>query len=78
VKGLVNEIATIVGVEALASALTAADGPKDETPIGFEYTTTTIEPQQFSLVPILRSGLGMVEGPYPAALLSIYCHPSIR
>lgn len=62
VKALVTEIATIVGVEALGSALTAVDGHKDETPIGFEYTTTTIEPQQFSLVPILRSGLGMVEG----------------
>jgi uracil phosphoribosyltransferase len=62
VKGLITEIATIVGVEAFASVLTAVDGPKDETPIGFGYTTTAIEPAQFSLVPILRSGLGMVEG----------------
>ncbi|KAK8057478.1 hypothetical protein PG996_011415 [Apiospora saccharicola] len=62
VKALVNDIATIVGVEAFASALTPVDGPKDETPIGFEYTTTMIEPQSLSLVPILRSGLGMVEG----------------
>ena len=28
VKGLVEEIATILGVEALGSALTAVDGPK--------------------------------------------------
>jgi uracil phosphoribosyltransferase len=28
VKSLVNEIATILGVEALASALKAVDGPK--------------------------------------------------
>lgn len=28
VKALINEIATIVGVEALASALTPVDGPK--------------------------------------------------
>ncbi|KAK8022399.1 uracil phosphoribosyl transferase [Apiospora rasikravindrae] len=83
VKALVNEIATIVGVEALASALTPADGPKDETPIGFEYTTTTIEPQALSLVPILRSGLGMVEAiqtllptPVPVHHLGLYREPS--
>ncbi|RYP93810.1 hypothetical protein DL770_000006 [Monosporascus sp. CRB-9-2] len=61
-KVLVHEIATILGCEALASTLKAVDGPKDETPIGFEYTTTTTQPKEVSLVPILRSGLGMVEG----------------
>ncbi|KAH6658138.1 uracil phosphoribosyltransferase [Truncatella angustata] len=83
VKGLINEISTILGVEALATAFTAVDGPKDETPIGFEYTTTTIEPQQFSLVPILRSGLGMVEAiqtllptPVPVHHLGLYREPS--
>ncbi|KAK9422186.1 putative Uracil phosphoribosyltransferase [Seiridium unicorne] len=83
VKGLINEIATIVGVEALAATLTAVDGPKDETPIGYEYTTTTIEPHQFSLVPILRSGLGMVEAiqtllptPVPVHHLGLYREPS--
>ncbi|KAK7918392.1 uracil phosphoribosyltransferase [Apiospora marii] len=83
VKALINEIATIVGVEALASALTPVDGPKDETPIGFEYTTTTIEPQSLSLVPILRSGLGMVEAlqtllPNPVSVhhLGLYREPS--
>src|SRR5688572_23790619 len=30
--------------------------------MGFEYTTTTVNPRSISLVPILRSGLGMVEG----------------
>ncbi|KAK7937850.1 uracil phosphoribosyltransferase-domain-containing protein [Apiospora aurea] len=83
VKTLVNEIATIVGIEALATALTPVDGPKDETPIGFEYTTTTIEPQALSLVPILRSGLGMVEAiqtllpnPVPVHHLGLYREPS--
>ncbi|KAI0123899.1 uracil phosphoribosyltransferase [Xylariales sp. AK1849] len=83
VKSLVNEIATIVGCEALASALKAVDGPKDETPIGFEYTTTTIGPQALSLVPILRSGLGMVEAvqallptPVPVHHLGLYREPS--
>ncbi|KAK8117434.1 uracil phosphoribosyltransferase-domain-containing protein [Apiospora kogelbergensis] len=83
VKALINEIATIVGVEALASALTPVDGPKDETPIGFEYTTTTIEPEALSIVPILRSGLGMVEAiqtllpnPIPVHHLGLYREPS--
>ncbi|KAJ8125429.1 hypothetical protein O1611_g8210 [Lasiodiplodia mahajangana] len=64
VKSLVHEISLVVGCEAFASALTAADGPKGKTPIGYEYTTTTTEPQEISIVPILRSGLGMVDGPY--------------
>ncbi|KAK8091895.1 uracil phosphoribosyltransferase [Apiospora hydei] len=81
VKALVNEIATIVGIEALATALTPVDGPKDETPIGFEYTTTTIEPQALSLVPILRSGLGMpsrplLPNPVPVHHLGLYREPS--
>lgn len=83
VKGLITEIATIVGVEAFAKVLTAVDGPGGETPIGFDYTTTTIEPAQFSLVPILRSGLGMVEAiqtllpsPVPVHHLGLYREPS--
>ncbi|KAH9886096.1 uracil phosphoribosyltransferase [Xylariomycetidae sp. FL2044] len=83
VKSLVNDIATIIGCEALASALTAVDGPKDQTPIGYEYTTTTIEPQSLSIVPILRSGLGMVEAiqtllptPVPVHHLGLYREPS--
>lgn len=35
---------------------------QDTTPLGFEYETTTISPETISIVPILRSGLGMVEG----------------
>lgn len=72
VKSLINEISTIVSVEAFAVALTATDGPKDETPIGFEYTTTAIGPKTLSLVPILRSGLGMVECTFVLAALSSY------
>lgn len=84
VKALINEISTIVGIEALGTALTAVDGPKDETPIGFEYTSTVVEPQGgVSLVPILRSGLGMVEAvqtllpePIPVHHLGLYREPS--
>ncbi|KAH7041416.1 uracil phosphoribosyltransferase-domain-containing protein [Microdochium trichocladiopsis] len=61
VKTLVHDIASIIACEAFATSLTAADGPMDTTPMGFEYTTTTISPRSISLVPILRSGLGMIE-----------------
>ncbi|KAL7625971.1 hypothetical protein AAE478_002740 [Parahypoxylon ruwenzoriense] len=83
VKSLINEIALILGCEALASALTTVDGPQGETPIGYEYTTTTVQPQALSIVPILRSGLGMVEAiqtllpePVPVHHLGLYREPS--
>ncbi|KAI2470521.1 PRTase-like protein [Annulohypoxylon bovei var. microspora] len=71
VKSLINEIALILGCEALGSALTPVDGPKGETPIGFEYTTTTVRPEELSIVPILRSGLGMVEGVSPLLIFHV-------
>ncbi|ROW17459.1 hypothetical protein VPNG_00631 [Cytospora leucostoma] len=83
VKSLVHEIALLVGYEALASAVTATPGPKDQTPLGFEYESTTIQPQTISIVPILRSGLAMVEAiqillPDPAAVhhLGLYREPT--
>ncbi|TVY25973.1 Uracil phosphoribosyltransferase [Lachnellula hyalina] len=60
-KALVHEISTIVGCEALAAGLTVKSGPPAKTPLGYEYTTTTISPSTISLVPILRSGLGMLD-----------------
>lgn len=50
--------------------------PQDKTPLGFPYETTQINPETISLVPILRSGLGMVEctpsppSPFPPPPLS--------
>ncbi|KAK7706024.1 hypothetical protein SLS63_014050 [Diaporthe eres] len=83
VKALVHEISLIVGCEALASAITTSPGPKDQTPLGFEYETTTIQPQTLSIVPILRSGLGMVDavqtllpGPVAVHHLGLYREPS--
>lgn len=35
---------------------------QDKTPLGVEYETQGIDPANLALVPILRSGLGMVEG----------------
>ncbi|KAI0097123.1 PRTase-like protein [Daldinia grandis] len=83
VKSLINDISLILGCEALAASLTPVDGPKDETPIGYEYTTTTLRPEALSIVPILRSGLGMVEAiqtllpePVPVHHLGLYREPS--
>ncbi|KAG6365465.1 hypothetical protein INS49_007076 [Diaporthe citri] len=83
VKALVHEISLIVGCEALASAITTSPGPKDQTPLGFEYETTTTQPQALSIVPILRSGLGMVDavqtllpGPVAVHHLGLYREPS--
>lgn len=84
VKSLIHELSVIVACEALATAITAVDGPQvksfpppfecrdrdnadtnemqDETPLGFKFTTTTVQPNTMCIVPVLRSGLGMVEG----------------
>jgi len=61
VKALVNEIALIVGCEALAKGLEAHEGETDKSPLGYSYNSETISPSHISLVPILRSGLSMVE-----------------
>ncbi|CAM1510192.1 Fc.00g005270.m01.CDS01 [Cosmosporella sp. VM-42] len=83
VKSLIHEISLIVSCEALASSISAVDGPKDETTLGFEFTTTTVQPSTMCLVPILRSGLGMVEAvqtilpaPVPVHHLGMYREPS--
>lgn len=62
VKTLIHEISLLLGSEALAKVMTASPGPQGETPLGFTYETTTASPGNISLIPILRSGLGMVEG----------------
>jgi len=60
-KALVHDISFIVGCEATAAGLSTVKGPTAKTPLGYEYTTTTISPKTISLVPILRSGLGMLD-----------------
>ncbi|KAF4461773.1 uracil phosphoribosyltransferase [Fusarium albosuccineum] len=87
VKSLIHEISLIVSCEALASSLQATDGAQrhhqDETPLGFQFTSTTVEPSTMCLVPILRSGLGMVEAvqtilptAVPVHHLGMYREPS--
>ena len=39
--------------------------------MGYEYTTETISPSHISLVPILRSGLGMVDGKRAPLLITV-------
>ncbi|KAJ5195020.1 uncharacterized protein N7498_008458 [Penicillium cinerascens] len=60
-RALVHEIASILGVEAFASGLKLMSTGKDKTPLGEEYETQGIDHADLALVPILRSGLGMVE-----------------
>lgn len=83
VKALVNDITLILGCEALATCIKTVPGAKDVTPLGFEYTTTQVEPKAMSLVPILRSGLGMVDAvqtllPEPVAIhhLGLFREPT--
>ncbi|KAF4506292.1 hypothetical protein G6O67_006393 [Ophiocordyceps sinensis] len=61
VQTLVHDISLILSCEALAANVSPVDGPKDHTPLGFEYTTTTTHPETMCIVPILRSGLAMVQ-----------------
>ncbi|KAH8809237.1 putative uracil phosphoribosyltransferase urg2 [Xylogone sp. PMI_703] len=82
-KALVHEISLIVGCEATAAGLSTAKGPAAKTPIGAEYTTTTISPPSISLVPILRSGLGMLDAiqtilpnPVPVHHLGLFREPT--
>jgi len=57
---LVHDIALLLGSEALA-LLDIETAGTDESPIGFEYTLESIDCKKITIVPILRSGLGMVE-----------------
>ncbi|KAJ5900767.1 uncharacterized protein N7473_004837 [Penicillium subrubescens] len=60
-RALVEEIASILGVEAFAQGLTLTKTGTDRTPLGVEYETSSIDPADLVLVPILRSGLGMID-----------------
>ncbi|KAI4113771.1 MAG: hypothetical protein LQ345_005322 [Seirophora villosa] len=81
-QSLVHEIALLVACDALASGLQTVSTGTDETPLGYEYTTETAYPK-IALVPILRSGLGMVDAlqsllPSPAAVhhLGLFREPT--
>ena len=83
-RGLVHDLANILGVEAFSGLKVVKTGTvnrsprmnihqtlsiespnthyQDTTPLGIEYETQGIDPADLALVPILRSGLGMVDG----------------
>ncbi|KAI9709458.1 MAG: hypothetical protein M1820_003218 [Bogoriella megaspora] len=78
-KLLIHEISTIIACEALAENLQAIPANTDTSPLGYDYTTETISPSHICLVPILRSGLGMIEAlqsilplPVPVHHLGLY------
>ncbi|KAL2829650.1 uracil phosphoribosyltransferase-domain-containing protein [Aspergillus pseudoustus] len=60
-RSLVHEIATILGVEAFAGWKATSTGKTNRTPLDIEFETKSIDPANIALVPILRSGLGMIE-----------------
>ncbi|KAJ5690579.1 hypothetical protein N7462_004971 [Penicillium macrosclerotiorum] len=60
-RALVEEITSILGVEAFATGLQTTKTGTDRTPLGVDYDTQGITPADLALVPILRSGLGMVD-----------------
>jgi uracil phosphoribosyltransferase len=83
VKGLIHDISLIVACEAFAKGLSSAPGPADKTPLGFDFQTHQLLPATVSLIPILRSGLGMVEAiqtllpnPVPVHHLGLFREPT--
>ncbi|KAL9091978.1 MAG: hypothetical protein Q9159_001123 [Coniocarpon cinnabarinum] len=77
VKSLIHDISLIAGCEALGQALQAtptrkvraaslwhdilANKRQDTSPLGYDYGVDTLVPSKVSIMPILRSGLGMVD-----------------
>jgi len=71
-KILINEIALIMGTQALAQLDVASSGT-DQSPLGYEFEVETIMPSSIALVPILRSGLSMLDAlqmilPFPVSV----------
>jgi len=51
----------LLACDALRNVLTVEKEGIDVTPLGGEFSVETISPKRIALIPILRSGLGMVE-----------------
>jgi uracil phosphoribosyltransferase len=69
---------TVIGKVSWSPSSAIADGPQadavqDESPIGFEYDVESILPEKITLVPILRSGLGMLDGTSTQSPVSAEC-----
>lgn len=60
-RALVKEISLLLACDALRSVLSVEEEGMDITPLGAEYPVETVSPKRIALIPILRSGLAMVE-----------------
>ncbi|KAI5843727.1 uracil phosphoribosyltransferase-domain-containing protein [Tricharina praecox] len=60
-KALVHELSILLGSEALSKVLTTTVDGTDVSPLGVSFDVYKTNPSRIVLVPILRSGLGMVE-----------------
>ncbi|KHJ35874.1 putative uracil phosphoribosyltransferase [Erysiphe necator] len=61
-RTLIHEISLILGCEATANSLSVTEDMEDmKTPLDHAYTKQTISPKNISIIPILRSGLGMLD-----------------
>ncbi|KAF8451809.1 uracil phosphoribosyltransferase-domain-containing protein [Terfezia claveryi] len=69
-RALVKEISLLLACDALRSVLSVEEEGMDITPLGAEYPVETVSPKRIALIPILRSGLAMVEGTVPVSKLS--------
>ncbi|KAM0801944.1 uracil phosphoribosyltransferase-domain-containing protein [Usnea florida] len=81
-RSLIHEIALILGCEALAKSLRTKSSGTAKTPLDTTYLVETAAPN-VALVPILRSGLGMLEAlqillpePVPVYHLGLFREPS--
>ncbi|KAI9755091.1 MAG: hypothetical protein M4579_004430 [Chaenotheca gracillima] len=82
-KSLIHEISLIIACEALAKGTGVVKSGKELSSIGYEYEKETMTPEQISLVPILRSGLAMVDAlqtllpePVPVHHLGLFREPT--
>ena len=78
-KSLVHELTLLLAADALSRALTTTVAGQDVSPLGRSFDVHRSSPERIVIVPILRSGLAMVEGtpcPSPPPNTSIPSHPS--
>ncbi|PGH01248.1 uracil phosphoribosyltransferase [Polytolypa hystricis UAMH7299] len=73
-NALVHDITLILGCEALAKNVEVSKSGTDKTPLGYEYSIETLSPSKISLIPILRSGLGMIQATQALLPTSVPVH----
>lgn len=62
---LIHDIALLVGTEALGHELSTARAGTDTSPLGYAYPVDALAPARISIMPIMRSGLAMVDRTSP-------------